>query len=570
MQAVALIVGSWWALAAAFIGVGWWATEVLRQPDDVRARLATLFFLGLAAVVVLLQLWHLAFAINEWSFAAFWMLGLTGLFRARRSLRPSVQAAHPVVWGLLAVASVGLAYRSLEQPQNGDSLLYHLQAVRWAASYPVVRGIGNLNPFLAYGHSYSLYVALLDHGWFAHRSHHVANGLLVLVLIGRGVTGAIASWRQRANRGDAVALVLLLPAVNLALGRDLTSPTSNFGEFVIGCVLAIELAQAFDAHDNPGDRGARWWVVMALASLATVFKFSSALLGFGTFMLAAGFAWNRGGRGPMLMVGAAIGAVTVFPFAAGVALRSGYFPYPYPLVAFPTVWQVPADVHRAVTEYIGDYCRGTLFADRSGWFGPWLTTMALDNRQVIAPLAVGVAGSVAALFKWRAIPRTAFWLLGPVVAALAAWFLVAPAVDYVGSLMWALAALCVGTVGTVPRWMGLAAYSIAAGILLDARPLVGGREGLQDAPIGVTGTFVTQSGLVLYVSARACGDAPVPCADFPDPGLRLIEAGRLEGGFTLRPADGSSAVRPPAILKYVTYPRLKPRVVGSTPPRHFD
>jgi hypothetical protein len=67
----------------------------------------------------------------------------------------------------------------------------------------------------------------------------------------------------------------------------------------------------------------------------------------------------------------------------------------------------------------------------------------------------------------------------------------------------------------------------------------GGDSGFYAAPHVDLDTFVTRSGLIIYVpkEGNQCWDAPLPCARRPIPDLRLREEGDMSRGFNCSDPD---------------------------------
>src|SRR5207302_1532468 len=110
-----------------------------------------------------------------------------------------------------------------------DSGYYHIPIMRWAADFPAVPGVVNLFPFLAYNQSFLLYATVVNVGPLAQEGHHVANGILVLVLLARCALG-LARAVKADGPGATVDLyyALLLPAAfGLAFDINLTSPSPD-------------------------------------------------------------------------------------------------------------------------------------------------------------------------------------------------------------------------------------------------------------------------------------------------------------------------------------------------------
>ena len=156
-------------------------------------------------------------------------------------------------------------------------------------------------------------------------------------------------------------------------------------------------------------------------------------------------------------------------------------------------------------------------------------------------------------------------VLMPVGFGLLAWFAIAPALDYAGSMIWVFSALMLA-IATVDlhqsssQALGVGVIVLSGLMVADLRPARIEATSVLPAPRPLTIPAFTASGLELFVAAtKGCGDAPLVCTDFLDPMLRLVEPHRIEQGFTLTPLRGQRAPQnwAPSSLTYVNYPWVK-------------
>ncbi|MFC1452294.1 LIC_10190 family membrane protein, partial [Verrucomicrobiota bacterium] len=183
LRAMAAAAVFWTLLAFAFCGIGLLVRRLFAlRLRDGRGVLQS-FWVGWSVSLVFLQLWHLVLPVSSWALAAVSLAGALGVawnagdIRRLAWRRPGRTAAWAAVWMALAA---WMANHSVMQPRIYDSGFYHLAAVRWISTYPIVPGLANLSQMLGFNNSSFLYAAMLDAGPFAHRSHHVASGLIIL------------------------------------------------------------------------------------------------------------------------------------------------------------------------------------------------------------------------------------------------------------------------------------------------------------------------------------------------------------------------------------------------------
>ena len=530
------ILGAWVVLAVAFAGVGTLLRRAWRAPLAGADDWLACFWLGWAATLYALQLWHVVLAVDGRALALVPVAGLAAIVTAGaapwRIVVRGVRTRWPAMVALVAVA-LWLANRALGGAQNGDSGLYHVPTIRWVAEHPLVPGLGNLSVFFADNQSYFLYAALVDVGPFVHGGHHVANALLLLVLAARVLLAVDRVARTRAPTPEDVFFALFLPAVAaLAFDINLTSPSPDHAVFVLGVVLGGALIAL-------GRRPARA-DVLALAVVATAaitVKLSLAALAAATLLVA--LVPRRLRDVPAV---AAIVALGLVPWIGRGILLSGYPVYPSTLGAMPVAWRVPETVVREASGAIlvSQAVPGWWWqaVRNPAWLVRWLDSLEWLQRAVLVPVAIAIgAGLVAAIRRPRArVPAT---ILVPPLASFVFCLVTAPRPRFAGAALWILAAeavlLALGTdAGAGSRRLVLAGAIVLALLpFLDGRPVLRRLSGFEPQPRPRLEEVRLESGLVVRVPtvADSCWDAPPPCAPHPDPRLRLRRAGNLESGF---------------------------------------
>ena len=215
---------AWWAILTALaVGVGLFTSRLLRRTRliDVDA-LFTSFWLGIATVVLLLQLWHFALPVTVAASIACLAVGTFGLIRNAsqiwlllRSL-PSRQ-----VWvylGIWTVVGWLFANRAIGELAF-DTLMYHVPAVEWFKAYAIVPGLANLQPRFGYNNSTFLIAAMLEGGVWQAGSQLLLNGTLIMALFGQILLSIRRLQRKHGGRRvrqwfDAL---LLIPIMSLAV-----------------------------------------------------------------------------------------------------------------------------------------------------------------------------------------------------------------------------------------------------------------------------------------------------------------------------------------------------------------
>jgi hypothetical protein len=566
-----LLVEGWAVVFTIFAGWGalvrWlWRAPVRADPGEV----LLCFWIGWATVLLVLQLWHVAFPVDDparWAVAAVGALGIPMLLRPAWRLLPRMVRGLPALV-LFALAAVWLSNRALDGPRFGDAGGYYIPAIRWIIEHRLIIGLANLYPPYAYNQTYFLYAALLDGGPFAGHAHHLLNSMLLATLAARTVIGL---WRVCWRRPSAVDVfwTLMLPAeAEAATGYLFTSPAPDFGVYALGIALMGELVavMASRASSAPVASGGsalrRHFLSLALlAALAPTVKLPLVGLAGGA-MIVGTAVWVRqtrrrwGGMVSGLLLAALFGALSIGPWVARNILMSGSPMFPSSFAALSVPWRPNWDVQKWIqnTMVIGDW--NTLMHDPR-WVAQRFVALGWTHSSVSVPVGITLGalalGTVAAAVHLaRRAPAAArdrrmpIALLLPPFASLAVCIATTPVPRYAGATMWLIAAASVMV--ALGRFLltGPARAAVAVGAIgLTALPFVTGAPlwlDLRTFALSPRTTVVVQrlaSGLDVNVPSPnpACWDAPLPCTPQLHSGLRLRHPPDLSSGFEVDPAS---------------------------------
>jgi len=582
LAAASLILATWLLVLTLFVGIGAALRAAgrggYRRPDDLLVD----SWLGFVAVIAVLQVWNLVLPVDGRAWLPLILLALWGLRRARPQLAPLLRGPWPSGerWLAVAVVLAGLWIANRASGSSGlvDDGLYHLQMVKWHASYPILPGLGNLHGRFAFNQSGFLYAALLDVGPWKGGAIHLASGALLWLLAIQGALGVRRLVRDPVLPGSALFdALLLVPAFDMTLHRESASLTTDLPLTVLLLVSGSRLYRVLE--DAGGEARPVGGFDLAAAALllaaVPVLKLSGAVYGLlGLGLLAV--VWWRGRRGagtsPVRALGPLIlglGLLTVPWLIRGVII-SGYPAYPLAVAGLPVAWQVPPIQARVESAYVTSHAR-LLSLEGLGVGSQWLSDWPgrIWRRKFLwggslVPLAAAlVAGGVILRRRFlRRDPATGsgreYWLLLVTGAALAAWFALAPAIRFAAGLIWVTAAtlICAATAPALSRQRRAVALFAPAALMaaiLTVKGLEGGWRGpgrflrsvveipepsrlFAPLPHQSWDTVQTDHGLALLVPRGGnllCWDAPLPCTPHPNRSLALRRPGDLSSGFIL-------------------------------------
>lgn len=575
-------------LAAVFAGLGLLVRRGLGlRPVGVRD-LFVAFWVGLAGAVLLLILWNFLWPINAGPLLVVGALGVWGLAVARREIRGLVTRERwcRTLWApiLLILSAAWIANLARGSMTNWDTALYHLQGMLWAKQYAVVPGLANLFGALAFNNVSLLYAAMLDIGPWAGRAFHLANGLLLLVLLWQGLLGLIRVARSEGlDRVQGLfEAVLIAPVVNRTLSGRVTSYVTDLPTALVLFAAASQMhLMLLIPDDEPREVAYRGFVSLTLLAVAVTFKMSAAILAAAAGVLVAGWLLLRVRLPARVRVRAGVWSFAVVLCLAlgwmgrGVVL-SGYPLFPIDRFPFPVDWRAPDALVRGEYAFAAHSSFATAESPSAilgemrfqEWLPRWWSQSGNEDLHYVAfPFAILILAAGAWLvLRLRRESQdegaATWWLALPAAIAAVGWFLLAPEPRYSGPFFWTLAATSLAALFRISggalgiRWREFATFVLVLGLsptlihplfesgrkshsplrrIVEENLLLPG-PAVWLRPIGghpEISPYRTESGLVLNVPQDLCWDAPLPCTRNPAPNLRLRVPDDLSHGFAV-------------------------------------
>ncbi|MFP3936778.1 MAG: LIC_10190 family membrane protein [Phycisphaerae bacterium] len=551
LGAMSLVAAGWAALTVVFVGLG---LLVLRLTGATRAAPGRAFWIGLAAAVGVLQMWHLRWPVSPAVPVMLACVSALGFAVGGRGLVTGVRGAvrrHRLLLLVAILAAVWLCNRAIGPCRHTDSGLYHLQVVRWYRSFPTVPGLGNLHYRYASNNANLLLAASVEAGPLSGRSAHVLNSLLIYALLVNGLVGAgrLLSHRRASRVRGAFDATLAVMAVQMSNHWMVSSHSTDVLPAVCCAIAASQMVALLSGGSRRRDRPGRVVLVVALLATAVCGKLTAAPFAVAAAVLLVGWwlkAGRPGGSRTVAIAGAFAAVLPVSWILYGLVL-SGWAFYPLPVLAADVDWRIPSDIVSREWDYIAHSGRafGPLDQRRS-----WLELAGRWQRDVLVPAAVAVvaAGMLAVVSLRRRKPRTLrLWLLLiPPAVGIAAWLMVSPQRRLGFHLVWIFAASLVAMLSAV-AWPRPGRRTITVLLVLWAALAAGNLKKVYTPP--VAGGFHAPPSPELREERTACGvsfgvpedgfcwDAPIPCTPRVHPNLRLRKPGDLSAGFRIERTD---------------------------------
>ena len=604
VSAVLIVIGAWIVIFCVLAGIGQIVRGFFLRGRTAPPPAATLdnwfsaFWIGYALTIAVLEGWHLLLPI-DWRVTT--LIGVTGLVCFVWAIRPrasSIAAVPRRSWpvitlqiGLQLLAllpiSLWIASRALSAQVDFDTAMYHLSTLHWLNTYAVVPGIGNLHYRLAFNQSFFMFVAALNGYPFFDQGLHIANSLLMMVLIAQLINAAVVDLLFGATPGRSLAgpllSVLLLPivlyrAVAQYDSANMSSPSPDLSIFILQIVVSLALIRWLSGRtQNAHEQHFLLFFVLLISAIGLTSKLSFAAFGAASVaLIVLCYGWQERQRllAALQRVGLwaiLIGAGLILPWIANGLISSGYPLFPSTFGALPVDYRVPAAVAIDAADWVRSFARdphGDMQHVLNSW--DWLPTWEAnlnDNLKIflfVQPFYLGevvlalygVLLLIAVVRRWRGGttgPRRhhSVWLWLPLIPALLSaifWFYSAPDPRFAGSVFWLLTLWLLTLVMLrlpASRWLAritllpvliMAAVIVANGLHDDFHSDGHGFPALPQVPIT---QFQTNSGLLVNVAANPddtleLWDAPLPASPYKIPEL-MLRGTDLRDGFRTGP-----------------------------------
>ncbi len=578
---MAIIAFSWLLIWLMFSGLGLPVLRFLGRPATSGNDWFDSFWLGWAVSLLVLQIWHLAFAVDDSIIVIFAVIAAASLYRQRRAmlaLAGNILANRAFVLVMLLLL-LWMSSRAIEMPDASDTGFRDMQAVMWISHYPIVPGLNNLFASLAYNHSVYLYDALLDVALWHGRAQHIATGALLMAFLIYPVWVLLRLRRARdagSLRWSWIFAAFTIPYILFyTVGRGgISHFLTDTPVDLIGFLVLMHLLDFLQVLKSEGRVDA--YLVFRLAIMILVgFTVKQSFVVFGCvvalFVLISllnhrgwksGLSFLKRVALPILL----LAAFAVTPWMIRGVITSGYIAYPLSIGRVEVEWAEPVDmlVHRQerlATNTRRRYAEADQVLSSWQWVSPWFNRIRNDVATFLLPAFITLAAFGVYIIGRIIQPgsanraRPGLWIFLPPLLMLVFWFFTFPNYKYVRYLIWSGAGLAV--LQAALAWPDLAwktrcrAIYLVVGLCLlwgmhlivsqGAYPLPAGpNDGLYEHALPPIKVFETDSGLRLNVPDShipQCWQIPLPCTPYPRPSIYELAPGEFWRGFGHRESE---------------------------------
>jgi len=568
---------TWLCLLLICIGLGVLLRYVLGLRIERLSDLLISPWVGWCVAVACLQIMHLVLPVDSRIGLVIAIFGVWGLFLNRDGLKDlfrKQKSAMLIACACIIISAVWLAIHATTQPTVYDVGLYHLNAISWAATYPVVPGLGNLHGRLGFNSSYTLYAAMLNFGPFESRAHHLASGFIFMLLLARCLMGFVFLFcgARKVQRTHVFDACFLAPLLVYILHIGVSNPWPDMAVMAIGIILGSELfgmiitskrVESGLAHtEASGEWGTRELmyrvlVVVIIATIGVTVKMNFAVLG-GLIVLSTFVAVLTLKRETAILTRAMLAKVMIavliilVPWGIRGVILSGYVAYPSLFGGLDVDWAVPAHMADNERSWIMSWARTPNANPRDvlgnwEWLWPWFNRILRNHvADVVVPYGIACVAWVTLLYRRqyrsskRAIQKAFIFCIPPAGMVLFCFF-TAPDPRFAGASFWLLAIgsmmLAIDSVEGPALSICVVCFSVVF-MCQNINPLAFLFEWQRDSGRVKQVEMVareTDSGLTVYVplTGDQSWDSKLPATPYFNRGLELREKGNLAKGFRI-------------------------------------
>jgi hypothetical protein len=533
------IIFSWLVLFAAISLIG----KILIR----KAEWFEYFWVGLIAVIGILQIWSLFSPVNI--LALSFILGLSGisflvLFRKGFKL-PKIDIRFVAISAILLFVVSYFASVPVGWP---DTQGYHLNAVKWANLYPVVPGLANLHSRLGFNSSFFLFASMIDNWYLSNRSSHIALSLMASVLL----IEFLWIFFKSKNEHIKIFILVTFPVFvgNIVKSGQISSLSYDFALLIVILAICIELLKSDKTS---------LLLAGALSILLVTVKLSGAVFSLVvTTYLIYQIIFKKFLPRKSIYVLVTSGFVLLTPYIVRNVILSGWPLYPLPLLKFDLPWSVPTDKVGALFETIkawailpGATYQNAIRLPVWKWFPGWFVrNMGTYEIKIFLLSIIYIATSAfLGFFNREKIVHN----MGLIVCGLAAissilyLFLSAPDFRFGGIFFWVLFAvtgsfLFVGLFERHPKLEGVVIFfSIIFILYVSWPPSLNGEFMLKSMHWEQTWTndqtnIIPRDGsnrfrVFVPGPTGSCGNSELPCTPEINSNFKEIVPGDISKGF---------------------------------------
>jgi len=369
---------------------------------------AVLSTFGLFAVTIVASIWAIFGRIN-WEFqSVILLLNIIVIFKHKdavanvyKNLLQKLQLLPNSLKVLLSLITVFIIAQCAAIPYVIDNESYYLQTIKWLNEYGLVKGLGNLHPFLAQTSAWHITQSALNYS-FLYKNFNDISGFCLLL----GNLFAIIKLNDYFTNGNKIYLMVgLLPLANIFLFQFISAPSPDVPIYIFSFFIFFYFLDRYKNMDSE---------IFTLISILVIFCLyikttSVALLLIPILLLAFNFKKLLTKLLPLVCLSVIIALL----FCIKNTIVSGYPLFPIVSFGFDLDYSIPktvAQYYYETTKYYGFFVTPQQYnaMSVSQLFMHWLAMPKLHG--LFNKISVALI-FVTPFFIYKYLNKKAIWML---------------------------------------------------------------------------------------------------------------------------------------------------------------
>lgn len=395
------------------------------------------FWIGFAAVIALLQIWSIFLPVNSYFLITILLATIILTLLFKRKIKISGVNLNFVFVGTLVLLVI--SYYASQSVGWDDTLLYHLNAVKWANLYAVVPGLGNLHTRLGFNSSFFLFTSMFNNWLMQDKASHlalftIASALSLEILW-------ILLYSKDRNLKFFCLFVIPLIFSNIAKNEIIASLSPDFACLLLAIAAAIEFLK--------GDK--RSLIVAGILSVVPItikpssVVFSLAVLIFAFYELV--LKNNTKTKLKSLLIYLSVFSLFIIPYVVRNYYLTGWLFYPLPILGIKTDWLMPFSQVEGLYVTINTWAKvpGTewfKFIDAPfwWWFPVWYSNNKYASEVIVFIFSITVLVSIllSKVFDLKYIKTQSQTITLGLISLMSIFyvFITAPDIRFGGVYVW--------------------------------------------------------------------------------------------------------------------------------------
>lgn len=416
------------------------------------------FWSGLILVFAFIQIWSIVLPVNFIPLTIVLLVGfLCLLINRKKVIIPRLGFKFGIITLILLLIT---SYYASQPVGWDDTLLYHLNAVKWANLYAVIPGLANLHSRLGFNSSFFLFAGMLDSWFMVSKTSHISLSIIAAVLS----IEYYFIFAKSTDRKLKLFCLFTLPLIvySIAYREIIASLTPDFAQTLLVLAASIQFLKKENKSILVG---------LYLLILLVTIKFSSLVFSL-TILVFMLFRFKNS------IKHAIVGCLfIVVPYLVRNVILSGWLLYPLPYFKFNVDWAVPNIFVKTVYTVTTTWAKspGSTWVEMIGapfwkWFPLWYQNNqnSFEIKMIVISLFItALMFTIGVLTKKFVKSNTnLIYLWISSLASILYVFFTAPDMRFAEIFIWILFAASFGLVYQTLNWSrNLKVLTITASVI---------------------------------------------------------------------------------------------------------